>query len=185
MILRKYMQQLMAQRRMRPILEDMIAVVEQDRQMARRLAAALEARGCRARVAGGYAAARALFAEEVPRALYISEALQRMSGGDLLAEYDNDERFAVLPALVRVSRQDSVFARAMRRGGLQTIVAPFDVEAAAATLERMSRGEEGTLRAILYHSRTLRERTADNRKRVGVMAEKPRRVGSTLRRRDD
>ena len=60
-----------------------------------------------------------------------------------------------------------------------------DVEAAAATLLRMSRGEEGTLRAILHHSRTLRERTADNRRHVGVMAEKPRRIRSTLRRRDD
>lgn len=170
---------------MRPILEIMIAIVEQDRRRARRLAAALEARGCRARVAGGYEAARALLADEMPRALYISEALQRASGGDLLAEYDNDERFAVLPVLVRVSRQDSVFARAMRLGGLQTIVAPFDVEAAAATLQRMSRGEEGTLRAILHHSRMLRERTADNRRHVGVMAEKPRRIRSTLRRRDD
>lgn len=163
----------------------MVAVVERDRRMARRLVAALEACGCRARVAHGYAQARALFADEVPRALYISEALQRASGGDLLAEYDNDERFAVLPALVRVSRQDSLFARAMRRGGLQTIVAPFDVEAAAARLLRMSRGEEGTLRAILHHSRTLRDRTRDNRKRVGVMAESTRRIRSTLRRRED
>lgn len=117
----------------------MIAVVEKDRRTARRLVAALEARGCRARVAHGYAAARRMFADEVPAALYVSEVLHRQSGGDLLARYDRDERFAGLPALVRVSRLDSVFARAMRRGGLLTIVAPIDVEAAATTLARMAK----------------------------------------------
>lgn len=161
-----------------------VIVVERDRRTARRLAAALEALGCLVRVAHGFGRAKALLAQERPAALYVSEVLQRRSGGDLLAEHDGDERFARVPALVRVTRHESVFARAMRRGGLQTIVAPFDVEAVAGTLARMARGEEGMLRALLYDSWVLYERTRLNRGRVDEVAEQRRRVRSSLPRRD-
>jgi len=154
----------------------MIAVVERDRRVARRLAAALEAQGCRARVAHGYRQAKALLADEVPKALYVSEALHRASGGDLLADLDGDERTAAVPALVRVSRLDSVFARALRRGGLKTVVAPVDVELAAATLVRMSRGEEGRLRRLLHDARMLHARTRANRERAAIVLERTRRV---------
>lgn len=160
----------------------MIAVVERDRRVARRLAAALEAQGCRARVAHGYRQAKALLAEEVPKALYVSEALQRASGGDLLADLDGDERMAAVPALVRVSRMDSVFARALRHGGLKTIVAPVDVELAATTLVRMSRGEEGTLKRLIHHARTLHARTKAERERSAILMERARRVRARPRR---
>ena len=111
--------------------------------MARRLAAALERRGCRTCVAHSAPQARRLFADEPPSALYLSEALERANGGDLLAELQEDERLARIPALMRVSRHDSVFARAMRHGGVRTIVSPVDVEATAATLASMDRGEGG------------------------------------------
>ncbi len=161
----------------------MVAVVERDRRVARRLVAALEARGCRVRLAHGYAQARMLLDGEVPAALYVSEALHRASGGDLLADLDADHRFAALPGVVRVSRDDSVFARAMRRGGLQTVVAPIDVDATAALLARMARGEEGTLRRLLHHARELHARTRDNRKRTDAMREQTRRNRASLRHR--
>ena len=121
----------------------MIAVVEKDRRLARRLAAALAARGCPSCVASDCVQALGMLRAEAPCALYVSEALQRKSGGDLLAELERDERLSALPGVVRVSRRDSVFARAMRRGGLRTVVAPIDVEAVADTLARMARRRRG------------------------------------------
>jgi hypothetical protein len=88
----------------------------------------------------------ALLRSEVPAALYVSEMLQRANGGDLLAECGRDARYDEVPVVVRVSRDDSLFARAMRRGGLQTIVAPVDVEATANQLADMANGEGGNLR---------------------------------------
>src|SRR5690242_15185785 len=70
----------------------MIAVVERDRRLGRRLAAALAARGCDTRVVHGYREGKALLGREIPDALYVSEALQRASGGDLLADVDRDDR---------------------------------------------------------------------------------------------
>ena len=137
----------------------MVAVVERDRRLALRLVAALEARGCRVRVAHGYKRARALFRSERPQAVYVSEALQRASGGDLLAELERDATLGELPALVRVSRMDSVFARSLRRGGLPTVHTPVDVEAAAELLARMERGEEGQLHRLVHQSRNLHART--------------------------
>jgi DNA-binding NtrC family response regulator len=124
----------------------MVAVVERDRRLAERLATALRARGCKVCVAHGYQGARALLKREQPRAVWVSEVLQRVSGGDLLADFDRDEVLGVLPAMVRVSRMDSVFAQAMRRGGLHTVRAPVDVEAAAELLASMDRGEACELR---------------------------------------
>jgi two-component system response regulator RegA len=117
----------------------MIAVVERDRRLAQRLATALEARGCQVRIAHGYRRARTILRSERPAVLYVSESLQRASGGDLLADFERDEVLRHLPVLVRVSHSDSVFARAMRRGGLQTVEAPLDVEAVAERLARMER----------------------------------------------
>jgi len=124
----------------RPKLSAMIAVVERDRRLAQRLVTALEARGCEVRVAHGYRRARTIFRSEQPAALYVSEMLHRASGGDLLADFERHETLCRLPALVRVSHSDSVFPRAMRRGGLQAVEAPLDVEAVAERLARMERG---------------------------------------------
>jgi DNA-binding response OmpR family regulator len=120
----------------------MVAVIERDRRLARQLQAALEARGCRVRIAHGYQRALALFAREVPRAIYVSELLQRLSGGDLLVVAESDGRLARVPTLVRVSREDSVFARSLRRGGICTVVTPLDVERTAALLVSMASGDE-------------------------------------------
>jgi len=141
----------------------MVAVIERDRRLARRLAAALEARGCRTRVVHGFGRAVALLRSEVPAALYVSEMLQRANGGDLLAECDRDGRYDDVPAMVRVSREDSLFARAMRRGGMQTIVAPIDVEATANRLADMANGEDGHLRALVSQSRRLKAHNRANR----------------------
>ena len=145
----------------------MVAVIERDRRLARRLAAALEARGCRTRVVHGFGRAVALLRGEVPAALYVSEMLQRANGGDLLAECDRDGRYDAVPAMVRVSREDSLFARAMRRGGMQTVVAPIDVEATANRLAGMASGEEGTLRALISQSRRLKAHNRANREGAG------------------
>jgi len=141
----------------------MVAVVERDRRLALRLVAALEARGCRVRVAHGYKRARALLRSERPHAVYVSEALQRASGGDLLAEIERDDTLAELPALVRISRFDSVFARALRRGGLSTVQTAVDVEAAAELLARMERAEEGQLQRLVHPSRNLHGRAKATR----------------------
>jgi DNA-binding NtrC family response regulator len=145
----------------------MVAVIERDRRLARRLAAALEARGCRTQVVHGFGRAVALLRREVPKALYVSEMLQRANGGDLLAECDRDGRYDDVPAVVRVSRDDSLFARAMRRGGMQTIVAPVDVEATANRLAGMANGEEGNLRALISQARRLKAHNRANREGAG------------------
>jgi DNA-binding NtrC family response regulator len=162
----------------------MVAVVERDRRLARRLVAALQAQGCTCKVAHGYKQGMALLTSERPEALYVSEVLQRASGGDLLAEFDRDRRLAELPAMVRVSRQDSVFARAMRRGGLQTVVAPVDVDAAAARLSRMARGEEGVLRRLVTQSRELHAHARANRAGFESNVARTRRLRGELRRKD-
>lgn len=145
----------------------MVVVIERDRRLARRLAAALEARGCPTRVAHGYGRAVVLLRNEVPAALYVSEMLQRANGGDLLAECDRDGRYDEVPAMVRVSRDDSLFARALRRGGMQTVVAPVDVEATANRLSDMARGEAGTLRGLISQSRRLKAQNRANREGAG------------------
>jgi len=141
----------------------MVVVIERDRRLARRIAAALESRGCSTRVAHGYNTAVALLRGEVPAAIYVSEKLQRMNGGDLLAECDRDVRYDEVPTLIRVSSDDSLFARALRRGGMQTIVAPVDIEATAQRLADMANGDEGTLRRLLSNSRRLKQKTRANR----------------------
>ena len=129
----------------------------------------------------GYARGKTLLKKR-PDALYVSEVLYRLSGGDLLADLDCDEAAATLPALVRVSRYDSVFARAMRRGGLHTVVAPIDVDAAAALLARMASGDEGTLRKLVHQSRKLHERTRTNRDGAAAIIAKTRQLVPPRRR---
>jgi hypothetical protein len=55
-----------------------------------------------------------------------------------------------------------VFARAMRRGGMHTVHAPVDVEAAADLLARMERGEEGQRHRLVRQSRNRHARTRAN-----------------------
>lgn len=141
----------------------MVAVIERDRRLARRLAAALETRGCRARVVHGYGKALTLLKKEVPSVLYVSEMLQRANGGDLLSECDRDARYDEVPTVVRVSRDDSLFARALRRGGMHTVVAPVDVEATAARLASMANRDEVTLRTLVSQSRRLQTHHRANR----------------------
>ena len=142
--------------------ERCVAILEHDRTLARRLATALEARGCRPLVARGEAQRAALLSAQRPQAIYLSEAQPRGNGGELLAELEREARLATLPTLLRVSRLDSLFAITMRRGGLQTVVAPIDVAAVATMLARMARGEEGELRRLVQQARLLRLRTRAN-----------------------
>jgi DNA-binding response OmpR family regulator len=154
----------------------MIAVVERDRRLGRRLAWALAERGCETRVVHGYRDGAALLRGAIPEALYVSEALQRASGGDLLAVVDRDERLADLPTMVRVSRSDSLFARAMRRGGLRTVVAPLDVEAVATILLAMaSQPPSARTHVILREAQLLRERATHNRDRAAREIERTHR----------
>ncbi|MDB4966801.1 MAG: hypothetical protein JWN44_2490 [Myxococcales bacterium] len=146
----------------------MVAVlIERDRRLAQRLAAALGARGVRTRVAHGYREGRALLRRVVPQALYVSEMLQRLSGGDLLAEAGRDDQLATLPTLVRVTNERSLFARAMRSGGARTIVAPFDVERVAAILvAMMTEPHDSFARRLLVSASHLREHARDLRDRT-------------------
>lgn len=154
----------------------MIAVVERDRRLGRRLARALAERGCETRVVHGYRDGEALLRGEIPEALYVSEALQRASGGDLLAAVDRDERLADLPTMVRVSRSDSLFARAMRRGGLRTVVAPLDVEAVATILLAMAtQPPSARMHVILREAQQLRDRATHNRDRAAREIERTQR----------
>jgi DNA-binding NtrC family response regulator len=109
-------------------------IVEPDRELSRRIAGALGARGWTVLTARGYHDGLALLRRvQAVGVLLVAERLARMSGPDLLATIGRDPALARIPTVLRVKHEASLLARAMAAVGA-VITATVDAEAIANAL---------------------------------------------------
>lgn len=133
----------------------LVTVIERDPRVANELAHRLWSFGLRAQIAHTQTHGLHLARRAYPSALYVSQTLMMGNAGDLICLLDRDPRFDEVPILVRVDELDSVWALAMRRGGIQTVHRALGADTVAARLERMSRCRGGGLRGRVNRQRRL------------------------------
>lgn len=112
-----------------------VVLVERDAALSRQIVAALRKRRCRPLVATDYASGLRLMRQNDSVAvLYLAEQLARRSGPDLLARLERERGLRPVPTVIRVSDDTGLMALALRRGGMQTVVASIGAESIASTI---------------------------------------------------
>ncbi len=112
-------------------------MVDGDRARAHALAATLVRRGYRAEVTHSAPAALAQLRATAFAALYVTQHLSTSSGPDLLAALERTAPRRDAPAIVfGVDDESSVLARAVRAGGIATVVSRRPPEEVAAAVTR-------------------------------------------------
>lgn len=112
-----------------------VVLVERDAALSRKLVAALRRRRCRPLVATDYASGLRLMRQiDSVGVLYLAEQLARRSGPDLLARLERERALAPVPTVIRVGDDSGLMALALRRGGMQTVVASLGAESIAQTI---------------------------------------------------
>ena len=167
---RKYVQACIPRAARRTQSSGVLAVVaDSDTRFVAAVMQELRERRVAAIVAHDYATAMRLLADgPLPSVLYVGAAVRPLTGADLLADIERNERLAGVP-MIAVVPPDSLLAIALKRGGVHTLEgAPDAVDAA-------------TLIANIAVDATQRRR--EERQRIGRMMRHVAGIGRRARLR--
>jgi PleD family two-component response regulator len=135
----------------------MLAVVaDSDARFAAAVMHALGERNVATVLVHDYETATRLLANgPLPSVLYVGAAVRPLTGADLLAELERNQRLAGIPTVAAVSRADSLLAIALRRGGVHTL-AGADATSAAALIANIAACAAAALLRRLEKRRRMR-----------------------------